>query len=194
MPSESLKATTSSRTEAEQICAKSIEYCDGLYRYALSLTRNSTEAEDLVQETFLRAMPAMPRLRSDSNVRAWLFTILRNTWFNELRRQRNAPQMIEFEDHFTDSLSVPLKDPYDEYESKIEAEELRSAIQRLQPRFREIILLREFEDLSYKEIAIIMDCPIGTVLSRVSRARARLRRLIGYSSKLQEKHEICVGL
>jgi RNA polymerase sigma-70 factor (ECF subfamily) len=98
MPSESLKAMTSNRTEAKQICARSIKYCDGLYRYALSLTCNSTEAEDLVQETFLRAIPAMARLRSDSNVRAWLFTLLRNAWFNELRRQRSDPQMIEFED------------------------------------------------------------------------------------------------
>jgi RNA polymerase sigma-70 factor (ECF subfamily) len=96
--------------------------------------------------------------------------------------------------NFTDSLSAPLKEPYDEYESKIEAEELRSAMRTLQPKFREIILLREFEDLSCKEIATVLDCPIGTVLSRLNRARTQLRRLLGYPSRLQEKHESCVGL
>ena len=69
----------------------------GLYGYAMALTRNQAEAEDLVQETYVRAMQAMQRLRADSNIKGWFFTILRNTWFNQLRKRRNAPQMVEIE-------------------------------------------------------------------------------------------------
>ena len=74
-----------------------IEYLDGLYSYALVLTRNHAEAEDLVQETYVRAMQAMERLRAGSNIKGWLFTILKNIWLNQLRKRRNGPQMIEIE-------------------------------------------------------------------------------------------------
>src|SRR5260370_40718235 len=74
-----------------------IEYLDGLYSYALVLTRNQAEAEDLVQETYVRALQAMGRLRAGSNMKGWLFTILRNIWLNQLRKRRNGPQMIEIE-------------------------------------------------------------------------------------------------
>jgi RNA polymerase sigma-70 factor (ECF subfamily) len=74
-----------------------IEHLDGLYSYARVLTRNHAEAEDLVQETYVRAMQAMGRLRADSNMKSWLFTILRNVWFNQLRKWRNGPQMVEIE-------------------------------------------------------------------------------------------------
>jgi RNA polymerase sigma-70 factor (ECF subfamily) len=74
-----------------------IEYLDGLYSYALILTRNHAEAEDLVQETYVRALQAMGRLRPGSNMKGWLFTILRNIWFNQLRKWRNGPQMFDIE-------------------------------------------------------------------------------------------------
>jgi RNA polymerase sigma-70 factor (ECF subfamily) len=74
-----------------------IEYLDGLYSYALVLTRNPAEAEDLVQETYIRAIQAMERLRPDSNMKVWLFRILRNVWLNHLRKLRNGPQMVGME-------------------------------------------------------------------------------------------------
>src|ERR1700761_6562799 len=73
------------------------EYVDGLYGYAMVLTRNRAEAEDLVQETYVRALGAAGRLRENSNVKGWLFTILRNLWFNELRKRRNAPAVVEMD-------------------------------------------------------------------------------------------------
>lgn len=157
-----------------------IEDIDGLYSYALILTRNHAEAEDLVQETYLRAMQAVGRLRPDSNMKAWLFTILRNTWFNQLRKWRNGPQMIEIEvgDGPAMDVAEPSKDPYDLYVSNMEAEQVRAAIQELPPDFREIILLREYEELSYQEIAGVLGCPVGTVMSRLGRARAKLRTLL----------------
>ena len=73
------------------------EHIDGLYSYAIVLTRNSMDAEDLVQETYLRALPAMAKLRADSNIQAWLFTILRNVWLNQLRQWRNRHQVVEID-------------------------------------------------------------------------------------------------
>jgi RNA polymerase sigma-70 factor (ECF subfamily) len=154
-----------------------IEYLDGLYSYAMLLTRNHAEAEDLVQETYTRATQAIQKLRDDSNIKGWLFTVLKNIWFNQLRKYRNGPQMVEIEagDGVASNVVEPSKDCYDLYVSKLEAEQVRAAIQELPVEFREIILLREFEDLSYREIASILHCPLGTVMSRLGRARAKLR-------------------
>jgi RNA polymerase sigma-70 factor, ECF subfamily len=160
--------------------AVGIEYIDGLYSYALVLTRNRAEAEDLVQETYVRAIQAMDRLRADSNVKSWLFTILRNLWLNQLRRRRTTPQLIEIdsEENTTEIAEENSKDPYASYVSKVESEQVRKAIEELSVNFREIILLREYEELSYQEIADILNCPPGTVMSRLGRARARLKTLL----------------
>lgn len=154
-----------------------LEYLDGLFSYAMVLTRNHAEAEDLVQETYVRAIPAMGRLRADSNTKGWLFTILRNIWFNQLRKRRNGPQMVEIDvgDGVAESVVETSKNSHDIYVSKMEAEHVRAAIQELPVDFREIILLREYEDLSYQEIASVLNCPVGTVMSRLGRARAKLR-------------------
>src|ERR1700689_392170 len=139
----------------DQTDATSIEHVDGLYSYALVLTRNHAEAEDLVQETYVRAMPALGRLRAESNMKGWLFTILRNVWLNQLRKRRTGPRIVEtgVEDGFTHDMVEPSKDSYAIYVSKIETEQVRAAIQKLPVQFREVILLREYEDLSYQEIA-----------------------------------------
>jgi RNA polymerase sigma-70 factor (ECF subfamily) len=165
--------------------AMGIEHLDGLYGYALVLTRNHAEAEDLVQETYVRAIEAIGRLRAGSNVKGWLFTILRNIWLNQLRKRRNGPLMIELEggDGVANSVVEPSKNSYDLYVSQKETEEVRAAIQKLPAEFREIVLLREYEDLSYQEIASFLDCPVGTVMSRLARARAKLRTLLAGTLK-----------
>jgi RNA polymerase sigma-70 factor (ECF subfamily) len=156
------------------------EYLNGLYSYAVVLSRNRTEAEDLVQETCLRALRAMKRLRPASNIKSWLFTILRNIWLNQLRHSRVAPEVanIEADENSAHEAVDTAKDPYAMYVSNIEREQVRNAIQQLPLKFREIILLHEYEELSYKEIAILLDCPEGTVMSRLARARAKLRELL----------------
>jgi RNA polymerase sigma-70 factor (ECF subfamily) len=176
---------------AGQADATGVEYLDGLYSYALILTRNHAEAEDLVQETYVRAIPAMGRLRAGSNTKGWLFTILRNVWLNQLRKWRNGPQMIEMEigDDVANSIVETSKDSHDLYVSKLEAEQVRAAIQELPVDSREIILLREYEDLSYQEIANILDCPVGTVMSRLGRARAKLRVLLSTTLKRSDRPE-----
>ena len=157
-----------------------IEHVDGLYGYAFVLTRNHSEAEDLVQETYIRAVGAMKRLRTDSNVKGWMFTILRNIWRNRLRSRRTAPEIVSIDGDESGAVIVmePSKDPLASYISSIESDQIRKAIQQLPLDFREIILLREFEELSYLEIAKILDCQVGTVMSRLSRARSKLRTLL----------------
>jgi RNA polymerase sigma-70 factor (ECF subfamily) len=179
---------------AGQADATGIEHLDGLYRYAMILSRNHAEAEDLVQETYVRAIQAMGRLRADSNVKSWLFTILRNIWFNQLRKRRNGPQMVEIEDGNGDgvanSIVEPSKNSHDLYVSKMETEQVRAAIQELPVESREIILLREYEDLSYQEIASVLDCPVGTVMSRLGRARAKLRALLSKTLKMSDSPSV----
>ena len=155
-------------------------YLDGLYGYAVVLSRNRTEAEDLVQETCLRALRGIGQLRQDGNVKSWLFTILRNIWLNQVRQQRTAPETVEL-DAEENGASEPAdkgQDPYAVYASKVEREQMRAAIQQLPVEFREIIILREYEELSYQEIAALLDCPPGTVMSRLARARSKLRDLL----------------
>ena len=153
------------------------EYLDGLYSYAVVLSRNRTEAEDLVQETCLRALRAMQRLRPESNVKSWLFTILRHVWLNQLRQLRTVGEGVDLDPHKNgaDMAVDTAKDAYATYVSNVEREQVCIAIQKLPLEFREIILLREYEELSYEEIATLLNCPPGTVMSRLARARSKLR-------------------
>jgi RNA polymerase sigma-70 factor (ECF subfamily) len=144
------------------------------------LSRNKTEAEDLVQETCLRALRGVGGLRSGDSAKSWLFTILRNIWLNQLRHRRTAPDGVELDTDESRQIEPAdaTQDPHSDYVSKVEREQVRAAIQRLPVEFREIIILREYEELSYQEIAAVLDCPPGTVMSRLARARARLRELL----------------
>jgi RNA polymerase sigma-70 factor (ECF subfamily) len=155
-------------------------YMDGLYGYAMVLSRNPAVAADLVQETYLRALRAKASLRPSSNVKGWLFTILRNIWLNDLRHQRAGPKIAELgSDETLADVSVATSgDPHGHYVSKMERGKVRAAIRQLPVEFREIVILREYEELSYQEIANILKCPIGTVMSRLARARSRLRDLL----------------
>ena len=157
-----------------------LQYLDGLYAYAMTLTRNQADAEDLVQETYMRAMGAFGRLRPGSNLKSWLFTILRNIRFNQLRDSRSKARPVE-----TDTPGSPpeiedksSKDPFSLYLTKIKQADVQKAIEDLPAAYREVIVLREFEQLSYAEIAQILECPPGTVMSRLSRARGNLKDVL----------------
>jgi RNA polymerase sigma-70 factor (ECF subfamily) len=161
------------------------EHLDALYCYAMSLTRNAFDAADLAQETCVRALDAWDTLRSDSNVKSWLFTILRRIWFNQLRHKRTVAKLVDLgEDQSIAEVVVDKsKDPYANYLSRVETECVRNAIELLPDSFREVILLREFADLSYDAIACIIGCPMGTIMSRLARARSRLRKLLSAEAK-----------
>lgn len=157
-----------------------IECIDSLYRYAIVLTGSSVEAEDLVQETHVHAMGAFHRLRENSNVRGWLLTILRNLWFNELHKRRRGPQLVEVDadNHIADVLAGSERDAQQILESEEDVERVRAAFEELPSQFREILVMREFEELSYHKIAAVLGCPAGTVMSRLGRSRAKLRDLL----------------
>jgi RNA polymerase sigma-70 factor (ECF subfamily) len=158
----------------------SLTNIDGLYSYALVLTSNQAEAEDLVHETYFRAIRAAGSLPAGTNLKAWLFTILRNVWFRQLRKRQSGPQFVGVEDcdGAGDGIAEPSKDAHDIYTSKTEARRVQAAIQKLPLECREVIVLREYEELSYREIARVLDCPADTVMSRLARARAELRTLL----------------
>jgi RNA polymerase sigma-70 factor, ECF subfamily len=148
------------------------EYLDGLYGYARILTRNRSEAEDLVQETCLRALRAMARWNPESNVKSWLFSILRNIWLNQLGQAKTAARVV----------ALANEDLHSGCVGGIERGQVRNAIEQLPLEAREIILLREYEELSYEEIATLLDCPVGTVMSRLARARSKLRDMLPSTS------------
>ena len=157
-----------------------LHYLDGLYGYAMTLTHKRADAEDLVQETYLRAMSAFERLRPNTNLKSWLFTILRNIYINQIRDGRSHLR-VDIDDpvhgrwEFEDKSS---KDPLLLYAAKEKQADVRKAIEKLPNAYREVIVLREFEELSYEQIAQILDCPSGTVMSRLSRAREALREML----------------
>jgi len=157
-----------------------LDHIDSLYAYAMVLTRNRTEAEDLVQETYARALEAAGRLRENSNVKGWLFTILRNLWFNELRKRRRILMVDDPNDEVRviDTLADDRRNAHDILVSQEHSEAVHAALKHLPTEFREVILLREFQELSYQEIAEVLGCPAGTVMSRLGRARAKLRTLL----------------
>lgn len=156
-----------------------LEHIDALYGYALTLTRNQTEAEDLVQETYVRAMRAFGQLTPQSNAKSWLFVIMRNAWLNQLRHSRSGPHFVGLDPE--DEQTTPdraANDPHTLYLRKLERAEVKNAIENLPSTYREIIILRDIEGFSYQEIATMLACPAGTVMSRLGRARGKLRALL----------------
>jgi RNA polymerase sigma-70 factor (ECF subfamily) len=158
-----------------------LEHLDSLYGYALILTRDQTAAEDLVQETYLRAVRAFGQLMANSNLKGWLFVIMRNAWLNQLRHTRSGPRFVELDDENVESVyqnDRVNEDPHVVYLRKLEREQIRMAIADLPELYREIIVLRDLEGFSYQEIATMLSCPAGTVMSRLGRARAKLRHAL----------------
>jgi RNA polymerase sigma-70 factor (ECF subfamily) len=169
--------------ERPRFSQAALEEIDALYGYALMLTRDQTEAEDLVQETYLRAVRACGELAPNSNLKGWLFVILRHAWLNQIRHTRNGPRFIELDDErgeAPDWRADGHNDPHILYLRKLEREEIREAIESLPTLQREIVVLRDIEGFSYHEIATLLGCPAGTVMSRLGRARNKLRRILGH--------------
>lgn len=164
-----------------------LEHIDALYGYAMMLTRNTAEAEDLVQETYLRATGAANRPDVDSNLKGWLFVIMRNAWLNQVRHRNSGPLFVDL-----DSNDQPVdgvgSNPHVLYLRKLDREQVRKAIESLPDAYREIVVLRDIEGFTYQEIATVLDCPAGTVMSRLGRARGKLRELLaGWQVKSRAK-------
>ncbi len=154
-----------------------LEHLDALYNFAMYLTRNPAEADDLVQETYLRAFRFSHRFQPGTHLRAWLFQILRNTFLTFYRlRERELPLA---EDGVPDWDAPMFHDAPAEDPGVLEAHtDLERAMRRLPDEFRTVLLLAEVEGLPLEEVAQIMACPVGTVKSRIFRAKERLRVIL----------------
>lgn len=147
---------------------------DGLFGFAYTLCRDRMTAEDLVQETYVRALAARRKAAPEDNLRGWMFTILHNVWRNEVRRPR--PAAMEDSPGLAESLAAPGEDPQETLDQKETGRRLRRAIADLPEPFREVVMLRCVEGFSYRDVATIVGCPAGTVMSRLARGRALLRQ------------------
>jgi RNA polymerase sigma-70 factor (ECF subfamily) len=150
-----------------------LPHLDAAYNLARWLVRNGTDAEDLVQEAYLRAWKGFSGFRG-GDARGWLLTIVRNTCYTWLRAHRRHELVVEFDEH-VHSGDGELPDAERLVAESAGRETLEKALQELPAEFREVIVLRELEELSYKEIAEIAGVPVGTVMSRLARARSRLQ-------------------
>jgi RNA polymerase sigma factor (sigma-70 family) len=149
-----------------------LPHLDAAYNLARWLTRNEDDAQDVVQEAYLRALRFFGGFYG-SNARAWLLTIVRNTCYTWLRRNRSVELAYDLDEVMQDRESDD-PDPETLQVMKVEKQLVHEAIENLPIEFREVMILRELEELSYKEIASITGIPIGTVMSRLARARKRL--------------------
>jgi len=163
---------------------EALTFLDALYRTALRMTRSEADAEDLVQETYIKAFRAREQFTPGTNLKAWLFRILTNTFINTYRRRQAQPEFTELDDVDEFSLyrrmsdlktSSNSGDPESEFLNGLVDTEVKDALAELPDKFRSVVLL-DVEGFSYKEIAEMLDIPIGTVMSRLHRGRKFLQK------------------
>ena len=155
-----------------------------LLRMALAMTHNPADAADLVQEAFYKAWRFFPAFREGSDCKAWLTAILRNAYINRYRRKQRRPTEIEFDEwqdidpnYLVDHASMPAPDQEKEVFDDL-GDEVTYALEQLPRHFREVVVLADVEGFSYQDVADKVGCPIGTVRSRLFRARAMLRKFL----------------
>jgi len=165
--------------EVEGFQAATLEFLDSLYGAALRLTRNADRAQDLVQDTYLKAIRAQQSFTQGTNLKAWLYTILQNTWRN--RQRDGARSRIEYDSEAVERSAErgTVERGRDETPESLLlrdslSEDLQAALDGLGDTFREVVWLRDVDELTYQEIADVLDIPIGTVMSRLSRGRKQL--------------------
>jgi len=157
---------------------EALVHLDSLYRVALRLTGNAAEADDLVQETMLKAYRAWEQYQKGTNAKGWLLTILRHAFINEYRRRTRHPETVDLDaiEPFSVFEELQDEDPQGTFFDRIVDDEVLRAIDQLPEQFRETVVLSDVEGLSYEEIARVLDVPVGTVKSRLFRARRLLQQ------------------
>jgi RNA polymerase sigma-70 factor (ECF subfamily) len=170
-----------------QFADLTMEYMGSLYSAALRMTRNPSDAEDLVQETYLKAYRAFGSFKEGTNLKAWLYRILTNTFINSYRARKRRPEQTDIDDVEDLYLYRRLggleavnasRSPEEEVLEHFTEAEVKAAVEALPEQFRMAVLLADVEGFSYKEIAEILDIPIGTVMSRLHRGRKALQKTL----------------
>lgn len=178
---------------------EAVPHMDAVYNYALRITGNETDADDLVQETFLKAFRFFDKFEKGTNCKAWLFRILKNSFINEYRKEIKTPNKVDYEDvqNFYENIkSEEVETQHIEYDAfnTLMDDEITKAISQLPEDFRTVIILSDIEGFTYEEIADFVDVPVGTVRSRLHRARKMLYSTLydyaedrGYSKNKKSK-------
>ncbi len=164
-----------------------LPHLDALYRSALGMTKNPGDAEDLVQDTFLRAYQFLDQFQGGTNARAWLFRILTNLYINAYRRKTREPERLSLdgleEFYLYNRLAYAHAagtggSPEDEVVRKVQSEAIRNAVERLPDEYRDTVILADLNEFSYQEISEMLGIPIGTVRSRLSRGRRLVQKAL----------------
>jgi len=161
---------------------ESLKYMDNLYYLALKFTRDETKASDLVQETYLKAFSNYKKFKEDTNLKAWMFRILTNTFINDYRKKRRENLIMDFNDNesiyynwLEDSVKKDNRSPENKYFFKKLGEDIHKELDSLPDNFKMMILYADVYEFSYKEISEILDAPMGTIMSKLFRARKMLQ-------------------
>lgn len=172
----------------EEFEALTLGHLDPLYAAALRLTKNERDAEDLVQDTFLRAYRFFDKFERGTNIKAWLFKILTNTFINRYRRKVKERTVVEderdtvHERFMSRDVTESATNPEQYFFDRLLSDDVLRAIDALPIDFRMVVILADLQEFSYKEIAEILDCPVGTVMSRLYRGRKLLQKyLLSYA-------------
>ena len=163
-----------------------LPHIDALYRTAFSMTKNAGDAEDLVQDTYMRAFQFFDQFQGGTNARAWLFRILTNLYINSYRRRTREPERVsydELEDFYlynrlSDAQSAGGASPEDVIVQRVQIDAIRAAIDELPDEYRQTVILADLNEFSYQDISEMLEIPIGTVRSRLSRGRRLVQKAL----------------
>jgi RNA polymerase sigma-70 factor (ECF subfamily) len=187
LPTEPVKMTKAEIEKQRDFQKEAMQHIDALYNFALRMTNDQEDAEDLVQETYMKAYRFFDSFEKGTNCKAWLFRILKNSYINKYRKEAKEPDKVDYDDikefyHTVKHSSTDSNDMQEKIFGSLLDDEVSRALEGLPEDFREVVQLCDIEGFTYEEIANMVDCPIGTVRSRLHRGRKVLRdRLLDYA-------------